>query len=100
MPLSPVKPPSRPSTPLARWGCTSTPLAITPPSPSLPKGSDARLSAIGSYDDGTTKDLTSQVSWGGAGLSFSGSRYGFATSTASGATSVIGPLRMAKNRLR
>ena len=41
---------------------TLTSIEITPPNPSIAKGTSIQLSAIGTFSDGTTQDLTSQVS--------------------------------------
>jgi hypothetical protein len=38
-------------------------IAIAPPNPSIPKGETQQLVATGSYNDGSTQDITSQVSW-------------------------------------
>ena len=40
-----------------------TSLTITAPAPSLAKGTTVQLFATGNYTDGTTQDLTNQVSW-------------------------------------
>ncbi|HEY2487294.1 MAG TPA: Ig-like domain-containing protein [Candidatus Binataceae bacterium] len=42
---------------------TLTSLTITPPDASLAKGTEMQLIATGNFSDGTTEDLTSQVSW-------------------------------------
>ena len=42
---------------------TLTSLTITPPSPSIAKGTSLQLSATGNFSDGSTQDLTNQVSW-------------------------------------
>ncbi|MGO9464849.1 MAG: kelch repeat-containing protein [Isosphaeraceae bacterium] len=38
-------------------------IAVTPASPNLPKGLTQQLTATGTYSDGTTQNLTSQVTW-------------------------------------
>ncbi len=38
-------------------------IAIAPPNPSIPKGETQQLVATGSYNDGSTQDISSQVSW-------------------------------------
>ena len=38
-------------------------IAIAPPSPSIPKGETQQLIATGSYNDGSTQDISGQVSW-------------------------------------
>jgi trimeric autotransporter adhesin len=42
---------------------TLTALIITPPAPSIAKGTALQLTATGDFSDGTTEDLTTQVSW-------------------------------------
>lgn len=41
-------------------------IAISPANPSLPKGETQQLAATGTYNDGSTQDLTSQVTWSGS----------------------------------
>ena len=38
-------------------------IALTPASPSVAKGLTEQFTATGTYSDGTTSDLTSQVTW-------------------------------------
>ena len=38
-------------------------IALAPPDPSIPKGETQQLVATGSYNDGSTQDISSQVSW-------------------------------------
>ncbi|MGO9450365.1 MAG: beta strand repeat-containing protein [Candidatus Binataceae bacterium] len=38
-------------------------ITITPPNPSLAKGTSEQLAALGFYSDGTSQDLTTVVSW-------------------------------------
>jgi hypothetical protein len=38
-------------------------IAIAPPNSSIPKGETQELVATGTYNDGSTQDITSQVSW-------------------------------------
>ncbi len=40
-----------------------TAITITPPNSSIANGTTEQLTAIGAFSDGTTQDLTSQVSW-------------------------------------
>ncbi|MBV8135742.1 MAG: Ig-like domain-containing protein [Deltaproteobacteria bacterium] len=42
---------------------TLTSITITPPDPSIAKGTGVQLTAIGNFSDGTAEDLTTQVSW-------------------------------------
>jgi hypothetical protein len=44
-------------------GATLSSIAITPPSPSVAKGSRQRFTATGTYSDTSTQDLTSSVVW-------------------------------------
>jgi hypothetical protein len=41
-------------------------IAITPANPSIPKGETQQLIATGTYNDGSTLDLSGKVTWGGA----------------------------------
>lgn len=41
-------------------------IAISPANPSVPKGETQQLVATGSYNDGSTQDLSSKVTWTGA----------------------------------
>lgn len=38
-------------------------IAITPPTPSLPRGTTRQLTATGTYTDNSTQDITTQVTW-------------------------------------
>lgn len=40
-----------------------TSIAIAPASPSIPKGESQQLTATGTYSDGSTQDISSQVTW-------------------------------------
>ena len=51
------------STTITVTAAVLTSITITPPSPSIAKGTSLQLTATGNYSDGTTEDLTSQVSW-------------------------------------
>src|SRR5262249_53532708 len=42
---------------------TLTSISITPPAPSIAKGTTVQLTATGDFSDGTPQDLTDQVSW-------------------------------------
>jgi uncharacterized protein YjdB len=42
---------------------TLSSIQVTPPNPSLAKGTTVPLTATGTFSDGTTQDLTTQVSW-------------------------------------
>src|SRR5204862_791626 len=41
-------------------------IAVTPASPSVPKGMAVQFTATGTYSDSSTQDLTSQVTWASA----------------------------------
>jgi trimeric autotransporter adhesin len=45
---------------------TLSSITIDPPDPSLAKGTSTPLTATGNFSDGSTEDLTSEVSWGTA----------------------------------
>ncbi|MCW8125219.1 Ig-like domain-containing protein [Microbulbifer halophilus] len=68
-------------------------LQVTPTNPSVAKGFDQQFTATGLFDDGTSLDLTTQVSWSSSSTSVatisndSGSK-GLATSVASGETTI------------
>jgi len=54
-------------------GMTVTPallvsIAVTPPSPSIADGTSQQFTAIGTYTDNSTSDLTSSVAWGSSNL--------------------------------
>lgn len=42
---------------------TLTSIAVTPSSPSITQGNTVQFNATGSYSDGTTRDISSSVSW-------------------------------------
>jgi uncharacterized protein YjdB len=51
------------STAVTVTAATLTSIEITPPDPSIAKGTTEQLTATGTFSDGTVEDLTSQVSW-------------------------------------
>jgi hypothetical protein len=51
------------STTVTVTGATLTAIAIAPPKPSIANGTTVQLTATGIFNDKTTEDLTSQVSW-------------------------------------
>ena len=65
-------------------------IAVTPSSPSIAKGTTVQFTAIGTYSDSTTQNLTSQVTWasGTPSVATISSPGGLATGVAMG-TSVI-----------
>lgn len=46
-------------------------LALTPPLSTLPRGANQQLQATGTFSDGSTRDLTAQVSWSSTGPALS-----------------------------
>jgi hypothetical protein len=42
---------------------TLTTIAVTPPTPSIVQGNALQMTATGSYDDGSVKNITGQVTW-------------------------------------
>jgi len=51
------------STTVTVTAATLNSISVTPGSSSIAKGTTVKLTATGSYSDGSTQDLTSQVSW-------------------------------------
>jgi trimeric autotransporter adhesin len=68
-------------------------IAITPPNPSIARGTTQQFAATGTYSDGTTQDLTGAVTWSSSNTSVAtisnaaGSK-GLATSVAAGSTTI------------
>ena len=73
-----------------------TTLVVTPANPSVPVGSTAQLTATGTYSDGSTVDLTSQVLWSSSGPSVTVSNaagsQGLATASSVGAATLTATL--------
>src|SRR5262249_15781773 len=68
-------------------------LSISPQTPSVAKGSKQQFSATGSYTDGSTQDLTTQVTWASsmtnvATISNAAGSQGLATTLAVGTTTI------------
>ncbi len=64
-------------------------IAVTPANPTIDVGATDQFKAEGTYSDGSTKDLTSSVSWTSASASVAKiSSSGLATAVASGATKI------------
>jgi len=64
-------------------------IVITPNTPTLAKGTSRSFTATGSYNNGTTQDLTTQVTWSSSdgsllGVSNAAATYGQATALAEG----------------
>jgi uncharacterized protein YjdB len=72
-------------------------IAVTPPNPSIAKGTTKAFTATGTYSDGSTQDITNQVLWGSSSIAVatvsnaSGSQ-GTATGTGIGATTISATL--------
>lgn len=78
------------SAPLSGNGtATLQSIAVTPTSPSVPKGATQQFTAIGTYSDGTTKDLTSTVTWTSSKTTVATiTTGGLATALAQGSTTI------------
>ncbi len=68
-------------------------IALTPASPTVPKGETQQFSAIGTYSDHSTHDLTSQVTWSSAtssvaNISSAASSQGLATAISTGISTI------------
>ena len=74
-----------------------TSIAVTPASAKIAHGTTQQFTATGNYNDGTTADVTSQVTWNSshpatASVSASPGTQGLATGLAQGATSITATL--------
>ena len=68
-------------------------IAVTPASPSVPKGLTQQFTATGTYSDNSTQDLTSQVTWASATTSVATiNTAGLATAVATGTSSISATL--------
>jgi hypothetical protein len=81
------------STPLTVSAATLVSLAITPPNPSIAKGTSEQFTATGTYSDNSTQDLTTSVSWSSsttstAPISNAQGSNGLATGSAVGTTTI------------
>ena len=64
-------------------------LAVTPSSPSIASGSTAQFAAIGTYNNGTTQDLSSTVTWSSSAPAIAPiSSQGLASGAAFGSTTI------------
>jgi trimeric autotransporter adhesin len=68
-------------------------IALTPPNPSIPKGTTRQFTATGTYTDNTTQDLTELASWssgngGVATVSNTAGSIGLATANNNGSTTI------------
>jgi hypothetical protein len=86
------------STTLYVTAATLQSIAITPPNPSIAKGTTEQFTAIGTYSDGTTQDLTATVAWESSDLtvatisSSAGSDGLASTATSTGTTTISATL--------
>ncbi|HTR23664.1 MAG TPA: Ig-like domain-containing protein [Terriglobales bacterium] len=68
---------------------TLTSITISPPNPSIPLGSTQRFTATGNFSDGSTENLTSQVTWNSSDVGVATiSSSGLATSVSTGTTTI------------
>jgi uncharacterized protein YjdB len=67
---------------------TLTAITITPPNPTLAKGTTLQLTATGTYTDGSTQDLTTSVSWGAPAGVATIDPNGLLTATATGSGTI------------
>jgi hypothetical protein len=68
-------------------------IAVTPANPTINKGDSLQLTATGSYTDGSSQDLTTQVTWSTSPTGFATvSASGLAAGAAVGATTVTATL--------
>ena len=70
-------------------------IAVTPPSPSIVKGSTQQFTATGTYSDKSTKDITTSVTWASATLTvatFSTTTPGLATGVGTGMSNITATL--------
>jgi uncharacterized protein YjdB len=85
------------STLLTVTAATLESIAVTPPNPSIAKGSTQQFTATGTYSDSTTQDITDQVTWSSSDVSTAtvsdaaGSK-GLATTKAVGTTTISAAL--------
>jgi uncharacterized protein YjdB len=64
-------------------------IAVTPANPTIAKGTTQQFTATGTYTDSSTKDLSSQVTWGSATTSVATiSSAGLATALAAGTSTI------------
>ncbi|HKO49007.1 MAG TPA: Ig-like domain-containing protein, partial [Polyangiaceae bacterium] len=85
------------STTLTVTAATLVSIGVTPSLPSVAKGVSGPFTAMGTYTDTTTQDLTTMVTWASsdttkATISNAASSHGFATAVAAGTTSISATL--------
>ncbi|MBV9073275.1 MAG: Ig-like domain-containing protein [Acidobacteria bacterium] len=73
-------------------------LAISPANGSLPKGKTQQFTAVGTYSDGSTQDITSSVAWSSSATSIATiTNTGFASAVGLGGTSIQAALGTVNN---
>jgi len=85
------------STVLTVTPATLQSITVSPPNPSVAKGTTQQFTATGTYSDGSTQTLTSQVTWassatGVATISNAAGSHGLATTVAVGSTTISATL--------
>lgn len=85
------------TTPLTVSSATLSSIALTPASPSLPAGYRLQFRAVGTYSDGSTQDITNNVTWASvttavATISNAAGSRGIATGVAAGSSSISATL--------
>jgi len=81
------------STQLTVTAATLESISVSPPAPSVAKGSTQQFTATGTYSDGSTHDLSTQASWtssmtGVATISNAAAAHGLASAVAEGTTTI------------
>lgn len=82
------------STNLTVTAATLSAITVSPPNQTLPKGKTLQYSAVGTFSDSSTQDLTTQVTWSStapsvATISSASGSAGLATATASAGSTTI-----------
>ena len=67
-------------------------IAVTPANPSIAKGQTRQFTAIGTFSDATTQDLTTMVTWGSSDTTAQVSTVGLATGVAVGTPTITATL--------
>jgi uncharacterized protein YjdB len=69
-------------------------IAITPANPSMAAGISQQFAASGTYSDGTTRDITTQVTWSSSNISVATvNSSGLVTTVATGSTAITAAFR-------
>jgi hypothetical protein len=81
------------STVLTVTSATLTSIQVTPVNPSIAKSTTQQFTATGTYNDGTTQDLTTQVAWSSSATAVATiAATGLATGVAAGTTTIAATL--------